>query len=206
MRLVLFAGLAVVATAVQASITIQFTGVDLGGSASYFYNGNAKSSFAGRLNFANLTDSSSFKTYCVDLDNAISGGQTYDVNITNTLGDSTFEFAGSVFANSYASVTNSDEATALQLAIWAARYGTDNTLLSGGTFQLDSGWASSNATIVSLAQSYYNAGISSVSDALHYDPIPAGSGQGQLGPVPEPGSMLACGLALGALLKRRKKN
>ena len=205
MRYALIAGLVACVTQSFASISIRFDNTGLGQGIDYVYNGNGRSNFAGQLNFTNLTDSVAFTTYCVDLDHLIGGGQTYTVNLVPTIGDATFSQAGSVYANNYAAVATNDAAAALQIAIWASRYGTDLATNSGGTFQLESNWYTNHGSIIAAAQSMVALGVNNPLDANRLVPDPEGSGQAQLSPVPEPASLLAVGAGIAALARRRRK-
>lgn len=188
-----------------ASITLRFDSTGFGQGIDYVYNSNSRSNFAGMLNFTDMTNSTAVGLFCVDLEHFISGGQTYQTSCTSTISEPTFQLAGSVVSNNYASVVDNDSATALQIAVWAARYGCNLATNTGGTFQLESTWYSNHASIINAAIGMTTIASSNLMDANHYTADPTGSGQDQLGPVPEPATLIGAGIALAALARRKSK-
>lgn len=203
-RAVFFLSLAAFSVPSYASVTLRFDGTGLGRSIDYVYKGNNKTNFAGQMHFMDLTHNMAITMFCVDLDHFISGGQTYNTNEMPTLGDATYGKAGSVFANSYAGVSSNNAAAALQIAIWATRYGGNLATNSGGNFQLQANWYNNHGSIIAMAQSMVNLGLANPKNALYYKADPLASGQGQLGPVPEPVSLTVATVGLLGLLRRRK--
>lgn len=202
-RVISLLALASLAIPSFASISIRFDNTLMGSSIDYVFQGNGASGFAGQLAFTDLTDNSTFTSFCVDIDHHIGGGQTYDVDCSNTLGDAVYEYSGSVLANSAAAVTNNDSATAMQIAIWASRYGGDLVTNTGG-FHLESNWYANNGAIVNQAIGMMNLGASNLMDAQLLMPNPVESGQAQLRTVPEPASMVALGLGILAVARKRR--
>ena len=205
MRFALILGLAACVTPSFAAITLQYNSTGLGQSIDYVYNSSAKTGFAGQLNFTDLTNNVALQLYCADLNDLISGGQTYNVNLSPTISDSAYQLAGSIVSNFYSTVTSNDDATALQVAVWYAIYNGNVATNTGGTFQLDSTWYSTHASVVNQAIAMTGTASSNVLDAVLYKADPQGSGQDQIGPVPEPITMLALGAGLAAMARKRRK-
>jgi hypothetical protein len=135
---------ALCACAASASITIRLESTGQGRNIDYVFDGDNQSAFAGKLTFKDLTNNTLIGTMCVDLANRIGRGDTYDVDVVSTLGNTQVQAAGSVFARNIAAATNDDKSAALQLAIWATRYGTNLTTNTGSLFRLRNNWFNNN--------------------------------------------------------------
>lgn len=203
LRTVTLVALAACAAASFAD-TIKLKGTGNGLTVKIVYKGNAFSGFGGQLEFKNLDKNSVFTSYCVDLDNIVSVGQTWDVKTAMTKNDPIFSLAGSVLSNGAGKDTSDNKAASLQIAVWAARYGTD-LKQNKGQFKLDSSWYDSHAAVINDAISMLDAGKNNKMDAMLWIPQDNCGGQAQLTPVPEPASMIALGLGIVGLARRRRK-
>ncbi len=187
-------------SAAQASIT--YLNVDLGQNVSISYNSATQAVFAGKLKFRDNTNNSTFLSLCCDIDNHISGGQTYAVNV---LGSSSqvggINLAGNVVAANFGAANTNEKGAALQLAVWEATY---DGVANGATPNFSSGifGATISGSLLTQATTYYNS-ITTPGNAIYYQPSPANGGKAQLRAVPEPTTMLA--LAGGLLVRRARR-
>lgn len=184
---------------------LRFDGTSGGQNVNITYLGNNRGVFAGRLAMFNLVTSTSLFTYCGDLDNTISNGQSWNCTpILAAAHSANMGLAGSILATNIAAAVSDDQKAGLQLAIWEAVYDGG---VNGGTADFGTGdfKTSANATILGHANTFYASSILGA-NAIYYRPEPSNAGQGQLGAVPEPASMavLAVGV-LAAARKRRKR-
>ena len=194
-----------VLSAVAGAYEIRFENTGRGRTVDYVFKGNSRSNFAGDLTFTDLRTNLLFRTMCGDLDNVIQDGDQYNVveKQSNTMGGG-YQKGGTVFAKNIDAANTNNRAAALQIAVWAARYGTNLGTNSGGDFQLDSGWIANNTSIYNQAVSYFNSANQGPANALFLEPSPVNGGQAQYAPVPEPVSLLAMGSGVALLLRRRK--
>lgn len=206
-RLATLIALAACVSPAFASVSLRFDALGLGNQIDYVFDGNARNGYwAGSLALTDLTNSVSLVTYCADLENIIGFSQTWNAICSFTVGDATYQDAGSVYANSQATALTNNDATSLQIAIWATIYSTNLSTNTGPRFTLDSVWYSNNGAIISTAIGMQTLGLSNLMDAQLFTPDPTGAGQVQLGPVPEPATLLAAGAGLLALARRRKRS
>lgn len=198
----LIAALGVISAAQAGTMT--FNGVDnwtsvvtIGGT---HYSGNV---YAGLLKF-DESSLGTLKTFCVDLDHAISSGQSWPDSIweTSTYGVAGVQYAGNLIAADYAQVDSKAKAVGLQLAIWEARYddiNNPNPDFDNGEFTA-SGMSSG---ALAAANSFWQDRLTPGNALLIRNEN--GHGQDQLTPVPEPASLAAIGIGFAALLRRRRR-
>lgn len=184
--------------AVCSAHAFTFTGVGLGKSVtlSGAYNGSV---FAGQLHFSdakfgNLT------TYCVDLFNQIRTGMTYPVVLKDsTTAESGYKRAGNIVAAAAGQAKSADAAAGLQLAVWKTLYDGGSTNWSTGKVRVQASGSVMNYANKFLCYS------SQLGKANFYQTTTC-VGQSQMGAVPEPGSMIAMGMAALACYRRKKKS
>ena len=186
---------------------MKLTSLGRGQTVTIKYNGTTKNVFAGELNFRNMSTNASFTTMCVDLDHFVGINQSWAFNTTLSQSmASGYRKAGNVFANNNGAVNSNMKGAALQIAVWAARYGLNlntNTASSSNSFKLDTSFYNNNSSLINLAKAYWNT-MNNNAQAIIYTPNPTDAGQEQVGCVPEPASMAALALGAATIIRRRR--
>ncbi len=200
LRLVFALLLGAIANFAMANLTFVNTGA--GQVVNITYNSSSRDVFAGKLNF--MKGSSSLQLVCGDLDHFISGGQSWNCSeVIASAVSVAMGKAGSIVGQGFAGAISNDDCAGLQLAVWETvyDYGTNGLTpdFSNGNFKTNAG-----GSVLAAANSYYSLLANPDAQAIYYRPIPTDAGQGQLGPVPEPGSIVALAIGGLALLRRRK--
>ncbi len=163
--------------------------------------------WSAKLDFVSTPLYGNILTVCVDLDNFISGGQSWDANvIDSSLLSGNMKAAANIVGNEFLSADTADKACGLQLAVWEAVY--DN----GATLDLNSGNLNAtgeSASALSYAQAYY-ATKDTEAHAIYFQPVEEGSGQGQMTAfrtplVPEPASIAGLSALAVAVLRRKRR-
>ncbi len=168
------------------------------------YNGNDKHVNAGTF-AARLDASAAFDAYCVDLDHTVSPPSSYAVNLLTQNSLSNGALVGRLYNMFSSSVDSSSKGAGLQMAIWDAIVdGGDG--FAAGNF-IDNG---TSGSILTKASNYLTAATLSPlspSSIYYYEALdhPGGRNQNLVGPVPEPGTMIALGMGLVGAFKRRAK-
>lgn len=198
--------LAVVSASLAHGYQIQFEGIGRGKTVDYVFRGARQSNFAGELTFSDLRTNLLFKTMCADLDDLMQTGEAYDVIAKHSVSmDDGVRRGGTVYAQNYALANTNDRAAALQIAVWAARYGTDLVNNKGGDFQLDEVWVANNTSTFAQALLYFNAAKGPDADAIYLEPSTGGTGPAQYTPVPEPATLVAVAVGLSVAARKRKR-
>jgi hypothetical protein len=157
-----------------------------------------------------------FDTYCVELTQTAASPTTFIVDSTVNLISPAVGGKIAWLYNTYATQSISAiNAAALQIAIWEIRYdgGSIDIGANGGKFFVNTGFANDTA-VIAQANTYLTSIGNNTSTAAwlrnsqrqdQVGPRPPLEGQGN-NRVPEPGAfaLLAAGLPLVALLRRRK--
>jgi hypothetical protein len=183
-------------SAASADETINFLGSDQADIFNIQFGSLNENVYVGSLKFTTASDPHAFDLYCVDLDHDIWAGNSYDVELidTATLPDGDpYKLAGDIYSANFRDVTDSDQAAALQIALWEA--------IAPGDFSV----TNAPTSIMDMAQDDYNAGLSYHGSAILYQEI-GGDGQSQIGAVPGPSGalVLLVGTLGGAVQKRRR--
>lgn len=190
-------GLIVTCVAAQAS-TFKFIGKDIG---EYIQVSGLRTGtvFAGRLNF-NDSDLGSLKTYCVDLLKGFGPGSSWKVTTmdSQTL-DDRLKMAGNIIANAGGMVKTDAQAAGLQLAVWSVIYNGSSKLdLSSGSFK-----ATASASALGYAEQYF-ALRTKTGHSIYFKNTCNCGGGGEMA-TPEPASIGAILIGVGALMRRKKK-
>ena len=188
--------------------------LDTDGNGTYDYNQRVT---AGVMNWTDTTSGDEFDTFCIELTEYISYGQTneYEMysDITaaprtdgNTISDTKADKLSAFWGQFRDLVVDSDTASAFQVGIWEIVYDGDGDLDLGwgqGSFAVSGHWSYHDTT--DIASAWLNAldlnGPRTNLRALSND-----GRQDQITEVPTPGAAVAGLAMLGLTLRRRRRN
>ncbi len=212
-------GLMASAPTVQASpITVTFEGVNPGSGSAGQYNWNTgATTYTGLLYtpFANgSTFANHFITFCLEKDQFISGGQTYNDYHFTSLGNAptpgqpmlpaTAAAIASMWAQYRSSVDTPNESAAFQQAIWHLLNEDYNPSLSGSQLMFynsylnSSSWLSGLANLAAMVNGTRQDQVFELEDGYIVND------NGDIVPTPAPATIVvALMLAPAALLRRR---
>lgn len=207
-KLAFIFALSAAAIGVQSQ-TVTFASTAEGDSTTdWVYNSTPfENRFAGKLNFSDPGDTTglgtAFKTVCVDLENAISAGNSWQatISLSSSLTGG-LELAGRIVGTYFNAATTDGTAKQLQLAVWEAVY---DGVANGGSADFSGGvFTSDEAT--ATGDTYYSAvSTHPWAEAFYIAPTGGDKGQAQMTPTPEPATLAVLGVgAIAALRKRRK--
>lgn len=215
-KAIIMAALAVLAASACAD-QLQFTGLNTDPGAHVTIDLSLDSVnyhvAAAKLNFDDLTTSTSLVTVCANLTQDLDGGaHSYSGSVIPTSGNAGLDLAARIVSASFASAVSVNQQAALQLAVWDAIYnnGASFDLSASAPHLQISNWdgapSADQTAITADAVSYYNLGLAGTGSALYYQTTDKG-GQSQLTAqaVPEPSAWIGLAAASCFLLKRRRR-
>lgn len=185
---------------------LKFTGLGLRDALTIkiaLNGGEFKNTKAGILK---MTDGAqTFESYCADVFSPMNTSyHSYTSSNVDFDAGTNLAMAGKIVANNYFDADTATEQAALQIAIWSAIHnGGDSFNQNGSVFKV----TGVSSEVLSLASLYFDKGFETpVNSATYFGSTEVGA-QSQImaNPVPEPGTMLALGAGVAALIASRRK-